>query len=402
MARIMMLTHSYYLRDPRVRREAETLASVGHEVDVLCLRLPGEAQTVSVNGVHVRRIPLTHERGSFLRYCFEYLLSPVFAFCVLAIRMVAGKRYDLIQVHTPPDFLVFSTLVSRLFGSKVLLDLHDPMPETLSNKYGGKPHPLLEKIVLLQERLALRFSDFVITVTAQVRDVLLARNTTSKNLDVIMNFADPKYFQGLHSGSQLLVESQPNEVAPTLVFMGTLSRRYGVDLAIRALPLLQEKLPDIRLKIIGDGEERPNLERLAISLEVDSNVRFKGLVPIDGIPGTALPAHVGLAPHRRDTLYDMCFPSKIYDYLALGLPVVACRTESLDYYFGRDNVILFFESESVEQLADRIYQILSNPKLGEQLKERASDFLEAHNWHRERKRYIRIVESLTKSLSSPE
>ena len=135
MKRICLVVLSYYLRDPRVRREAEALVGEGYEVDVICLRDRGEPSRESVNGVSITRIPIARRRATIWRYMFEYSLF----FCAVSIQLAARlftRRYDLIHVNNMPDFLVFSTILPRLFGAKVLIDVHDPTAEVFMSKYG--------------------------------------------------------------------------------------------------------------------------------------------------------------------------------------------------------------------------------------------------------------------------
>jgi glycosyltransferase involved in cell wall biosynthesis len=384
-----MVTHSYYLRDPRVRREAEALAAAGYAVDVVCLRRPGEARRERVNGVDIHRLPLTHKRAGKVRYVAEYAASLVLSALWMAA-LGLRRRFALVQVHTPPDLLVFSALVPRLLGAKVLLDLHDPMPETMLTIFGAGPDHWLVRVVRLQEQASAWFADHVITVTEQVRQALVERGLSPSKIDVVMNFADTRLFDAR------LREAPP---APdtdrfVVVFMGTLAFRYGVDVAIDAIAQVRRRVPHVRLKVIGDGEERPALEARVAERGLQDHVEFAGQVPIDRIPATAWPAHVGIAPHRRDRLYDMCFPSKIYDYLALGLPVVAAWTESLAYYYGADTVE-FFDSGDAAGLADRIVALRDDAGRVAALRRNGAAFLEAHNWAVERDRYLAIVHRLT-------
>ena len=388
MINVCMLTHSYYLRDPRVRREAETLASRGYSVDVICLQRPGEPARETVSNVKIYRLPLTHRRQSKVRYVLEYACSALLMSLALSV-LHLRRRYALVQVNTPPDILVFSALVPKLFGARVLLDLHDPMPEAMHTKFKVVSDHWLVRLARVQEAGSTHCADHVVTVTEQVRQALINRSLSPDKVSVIMNFADMKLFQDC-GGKANQISSQDE---PILVYMGTLARQYGVDVAIDALAILRNRIPSIRLKIIGDGEERPNLERQVDSLGLRDAVIFTGMVPIDQIPEVALPAHVGLAPHRRDRLYDMCFPSKVYDYLALGLPVVACRTESLEYYYGQET-LAFFKSEDVEGLANQTYDLLTNPERVKTLQSNAASFLQEHNWAREHKRYLDIVRGL--------
>jgi glycosyltransferase involved in cell wall biosynthesis len=388
-----MVTHSYYLRDPRVRREAETLAAHGYEVDMVCLRRPGEPMREPVNGVRIYRIPLTHKRASRVRYLFEYGLSLVMATLWLSALSVR-RRYALVQIHTPPDLLVFSAFVPRLRGARVLLDMHDPMPEVMLTKFDEGERGWFGRAVLWQERVSVRFAHFVVTVTEQVRQALVARGVPPSKVAIVMNFADGRIFNDVKASRPTSLDDRP-----VAVFMGTLAYRYGMDIALTAMTHLRKRVPGARLRVIGEGEERPRLEAQARELGLQDTVEFVGQVPIDRIPAAALPADVGIAPHRRDRLYDMCFPSKIYDYLALGLPVVAAWTQSLDYYYGKDT-IAFFDSEDAEGLAREMAALLADPGRIAAQRQNGRRFLETHSWAIERERYLAIVNRLVNSRCS--
>jgi hypothetical protein len=144
--RVLMITHSYYLRDPRVRREAEALAEAGYTVDVICLRDQGEPYRSEVNGVRIYRVPLRRCRGGFLRYLFEYLAFFVLSGLLLSALQLR-RRYRLVHVHNMPNFLVFATLLPRLFGAKVILDMHDPMPELFQLQFKLAPRHWIVRLL---------------------------------------------------------------------------------------------------------------------------------------------------------------------------------------------------------------------------------------------------------------
>src|SRR5438046_10336204 len=132
--RVCMGGYSHYPDDPRVSREARTVQRAGVEVDVICLRADGQRPREEIDGIQVRRIPLGSRRGSRLRYTWQYA-----AFFLLATAAVASaeirRKYHLVHIHSLPDFLVFASALPRAFGVRVLLDLHEPMPEVLAARF---------------------------------------------------------------------------------------------------------------------------------------------------------------------------------------------------------------------------------------------------------------------------
>src|SRR5262245_58735238 len=129
MAKICLVRQQSFTIDPRIRQEVDALVQAGHKVDVICMQRPGEALHERCGEVTIWRLPMKHYRGqSPLRYFFEYS-----SFWILATMLLSAlhirNRYNLVQVNTIPDTLVFTAFVPRLLGARVLVDLYECMPE---------------------------------------------------------------------------------------------------------------------------------------------------------------------------------------------------------------------------------------------------------------------------------
>ena len=161
-----MIVHAYYpVGETRVQREALALVADGYEVDVLCLRDVGEKAVDSEEGVNIYRLPMKRYKGYGLAVqLLEYLAFFVLAFFKL-LTLYPRKCYGTVQVHNLPDFLIFCAIYPKLRGAKLILDLHDLMPEFFAAKSEGDMNSLSVRMVTLQERLSCRFADHVITVT---------------------------------------------------------------------------------------------------------------------------------------------------------------------------------------------------------------------------------------------
>ena len=154
---------NYYELDPRVRREAETLAKEGYQVDVVALRMEKSNRAAThENNIHLYTFPMKKHRAGILRYMWEFLTFFVFSSLFLTWRTLT-KRYSIVQVCNIPDFLVFSALVPKLFGAKVVFDMHEVMPELFISIYElPEKHPLVRLLVFL-EKLSVSFANEVKT-----------------------------------------------------------------------------------------------------------------------------------------------------------------------------------------------------------------------------------------------
>ena len=126
-SRVCIIRHAYYPQETHVRRNAETLIQQEHSVTLICLRNSGQSPREIVDGVEVYRIPVRHYRRGVMRYIFEYTASFFFVFFVVSV-LHLRDRFDVIEVDSMPDFMVFSSLIPKLMGARVILYLFEAMP----------------------------------------------------------------------------------------------------------------------------------------------------------------------------------------------------------------------------------------------------------------------------------
>src|SRR5215467_8584553 len=149
--RVAMVMFSHYPADPRPRRAVEALVKEGIQVDLVCLAEGNAPRKERFEGLDVLRIPLKRRRGGKLAYIYQYSIFILISSLIFAWRAVT-RGYDLVYVHNMPDILVLSALVPKAFGAKVILDLHDPMPELMSTIFGLDQHSLSVRIIKRLEK----------------------------------------------------------------------------------------------------------------------------------------------------------------------------------------------------------------------------------------------------------
>src|ERR1700730_18240309 len=144
-----MVTYSFYEGDTRVMRYAETLAGRGDRVDVIALRRNGQSRKEVVHGVNVYRVQRRSSndsaRGSYLAGILLFCCRAMF----LLMRRHVRARYQLIHVHSVPDFLVFAAWFPKLTGTKIILDIHDLLPEFYASKYSANHNSVAVKLLRL-------------------------------------------------------------------------------------------------------------------------------------------------------------------------------------------------------------------------------------------------------------
>src|SRR5579885_1912657 len=159
--KVCMLSYSYYEGDARIIQYASALAERGDEVDVICLKHPGDSPRDVLDSVNVFRIQeRTKDERGLLTYLCRILRFLVVSAAVLTKRHLR-RRYSVIHVHSVPDFLVFAALVPKLLGTPVILDIHDVLPELYASKFHASCNSLLFRSLVLVERISVAFANHV-------------------------------------------------------------------------------------------------------------------------------------------------------------------------------------------------------------------------------------------------
>ena len=389
--RICMVAYTHYATDPRCRREAEALAARGDSVDFICLSGKGEPSAETVEGVRIRRLSIGRYRGDSL---WSYFLSYAWFFVAASFVLFTGhlrRKYDVIHVHTLPDLMVFVSVLPRLMGGRVVLDMHELSPELWSDKLKKHPDGLSIRLLKVIERISLSWADALVLATDPQAELLLARSGWRKPHYVVMNLPDPSLFRCSSGGTR----SGPEAGAFKIVHHGTLVHRSGVDIAVRALAEIGTEIPEAQLFIYGAGDFRPAIEQEVRELELQHRVRMSdGMLPLAEIPAAICDAQVGVTPNRNGEIMKLALPSKMLEYMALGIPVIVSKTPAVARYLD-DSMVLFFEPGNVSDLARCLLKLYREPEVGRALARNAARFLEGHSWDREKLKLFSLIDSLT-------
>ena len=277
MTDVCMIAYTNYAIDARVRREAETLAALPqYRVTMLVNRQKEKPRRFVLENVDVIELNVPKYRGnSGLSYLFSYLHFVLLAFATCTKLFIKGS-IDVVHVHNMPNSLVLAAIIPRIFGKRLILDVHDTLVELYTCKFGCSSFKdlIAEGVLRVEEYFSCLIAHRIICVNHIQRNALVGRGIEQAKITVLLNVPDPKIFpydaSAHENGSPYF----------NLVYFGTIANRLGIDLAIRAVAHLAYKVPKIRFHIIGDGEEKETLKALAKQLGVEKEVNFSaGNIP---------------------------------------------------------------------------------------------------------------------------
>jgi glycosyltransferase involved in cell wall biosynthesis len=393
MKRIAMVAYSFYESDNRVMRYAEALRERGDFVDVFAIAAePRALRSEVLNGVNIYRLQSRSrdEKGKWTYFVriFRFFLSVLGHLSLRTLR----NRYDVIHVHNVPDFLVFSSVIPKLMGARIILDIHDLLPEFFASKFSSRSDAGYVRILAWIEKVSCKFADHVIISNDLWWQKITSRSVSTKKCTALVNYVDTKVF---YPRKKTRADGKV-----ILLFPGGMQAHQGIDIAIKAIPLILKEFPQGELHLYGDGNVKPALIALATELGLSEAVRFFEPQPIKKIAEIIAQADVGIVPKRADSFGDEAYSTKIMEFMSQGLPVVASRTKIDSYYFD-DSLVYFFESGNIEQFAGAVKAVLSDPALSATMRENGLKYVARNNWETRKKDYFFLVDGEIAVESTP-
>jgi glycosyltransferase involved in cell wall biosynthesis len=179
----------------------------------------------------------------------------------------------------------------------------------------------------------------------------------------------------------------------TVICHGTLTRRLGLDVAIKAVALLKDRIPELRLRIVGDGDYRSEALELVSVLRLEDRISFTDPVPIEKLPQLLQEASVGLVPNRPSRATHLMLPVKLLEYTALGIPSIAPRLRTIQRYFDCDSV-RYFEPGDEISLANAIADLFHDCELRHCITMRGQAVARRISWSSQKREFYEAVDSL--------
>ncbi|MCI0744594.1 MAG: glycosyltransferase family 4 protein [Verrucomicrobia subdivision 3 bacterium] len=382
-----MVTHSFYESDNRIIRYAEALTGRGDQVEVVALRRSAQLpKRELVNGVLLHRIQDRFGKKEASPWSY---LWPLLRFAIVSARWLyihgQPRKFDLVHVHNIPDFLAFSGWPAKRRGARLILDIHDIVPEFFASKFGVSPRSLLVCLLRWVEKVSARVSDHVILANHLWLDRYTARSAPAQKCSVFINHVDRQIFQPLPRAAR--------SSGPLILYPGGLQWHQGLDIAIRAFATLKYKLPDARFHIYGDGSSKCQLIALADELGLRESVKFFDPLSLRAIARVVANADLGVVPKRADSFGNEAYSTKIMEFMSLGVPVVVSSTRVDRHYFD-ESVVRFFESGNDKELAHAMYEVLTDSRLRESMVQNANEYVARHSWGRYKSGYLELVDTL--------
>jgi glycosyltransferase involved in cell wall biosynthesis len=391
--RIGILSYSVYDVDMRVKRYAETLGNLGISVDVFALYRNEEIKGDNHQNIRIFRImKRKFNEKKAINYAINMIAFFVKSFILLSFKHIKNN-YDVIHVNNPPDFLIFAAILPKWFGSKIILDMHENIPELYSIKFNCNNDGPIIKSLIWMERLATNYADIVLAA----HDLLKTRIVNRDNIPVdrcisILNYPQLDKFSPVNKKTE-------NDVI-RIIYPGTISYHHGIDILIKAISIIKGKGYLVRLDIYATSTNQKYLSEVNGLIKesgLETDIIFHGPVPAHRIGKIMAESDIGVVPKRAGAFGSEAFSTKILEFMAVGVPVIASRTKIEEYYFD-ESQIRFFEPENFTELAECVIQLCNDRAKREELSKNGIKYVSENNWENKKQIYLDSVANLlTKS-----
>jgi glycosyltransferase involved in cell wall biosynthesis len=385
------LLYEEFPRDPRVRRYVNALNEKGIYCVIICSKKKRDSYREEWNGNIIYRIPISKKRGSFFVTLLEYLFF-TWVSSIMLIYLGLKYRFKIIQTHTLPDFLIFAALWNKIFGAKLILDLHEIFPELYMARTGEGENSFKVRLLKLAERLSIKLANAVITIHDNARDIFVKRNPGAENkLSVVMNSVDPNEFKE---------ERIINDKEFIIIYNGTIVKLLNLTIIVEALAKLKNEMPaddydKIVFRLYGDGPALEEILTLAKKLGVNGKVQYMGYLQPADMRRKVLKASVLILPPLKNIYSDLFYTIKLIETVYLKIPVIATRLNTYKRYY-REESLYYFNSGDTGELAERIKDVFYNKGLTIEKTKNAREDYDKLGWDIMKKRYLEIVDGLLK------
>ena len=353
---IGLFTDTYFPQINGVATSVHTLAGAlrarGHNVYIFTPKDPNTtAEQSDENVIAMPSLPFMLLRN----YRVGLIYSP------RAFNQISHLHLDIVHTQTEFPLGIFGKLLSTV--KKI------PMVHTYHTMYEDYVH-YIAKGYIVTPAMAKEFSKlFCNSATAVVAPTEKAKHFleeygVTKPIEIIPTGIDTSLFAKknfLEQDTIALKQSLGLEKdTPVILSLGRVAKEKSIDVILRALPKLFQKMPQARMVIVGDGPERENLEHLAKQLDIAHKVLFIGAKPWTEIGKYYQIGTVFCSASVSET-QGLTFA----EAMAGGIPVVAKRDESIENIIENNKTGLLFETE--EDLTEKLYMLLNTPALQKRL-----------------------------------
>ena len=390
-----MILDAPFPPDPRVENEAVSLVNNGHEVFLFCLKYGNEKSSEIINGIHVKRYPSN---------TFEYKLSalaytiPLYTFLMKKkiSKFIKETNIEALHIH---DIRIAEAAynANKKYKLPIILDLHDNMPEVMKlyphlQQFPGK-YIISPKKWKQKEEEFIKKADKVITVSPEFLETLAIRLPSEKEkLVLVPNTIRKSFFEEFTIDNSIIEKYKNNFV---ILYLGDTHIRRGLQTAIESILKLKEKVPNIKLVVVGKNTTDTILKQQVKDLNLEKYVDFEGWQNVSLFQSYILASEICISPLHRNLQHDVAYANKIFQYMSFAKPLLVSNAIAQKKLVERVGAGLVHKEKDVEDFSNKVLALYKSKPLRDELGNKGKTFL--HNefcWEETSKKLINLYNNL--------
>jgi colanic acid biosynthesis glycosyl transferase WcaI len=333
----------------------------------------------NVDGIRVTNLwtwqPTAGDPGFVSRMAY-YL---IFALHAAAWALLNRKKYDVIVTTSPPIFVTIPGLLAKMLsGKRWIVDVRDLWIDASVSLGFIKKGSLYEKVSRRFEELFYRRSDLVTVTTLESADRIL-RSYPGLRRDkfvLLSNGVDTERFCRPAARKKRQI-----------IYSGNIGHAQDLEKVILAMGIVAKR-HDVRLLIVGDGDLKGQLVSTVRENNLEDSVVFQDLVPRDEVPELIAESCLGVAPLKDIETLEYAIPTKVFEYMACGIPFVGCSRGEIAR-IARQSRAGIIARNDVVAIAESICFLLDDPGLGAAMGENGRRYVKEHYDRRSIARVLR-------------
>lgn len=395
--KILMVLESAFPPDNRVEKEILALSDAGHEVHLACStgKDRQDADLWEKSVIHRKPMSIFIYKSSVacLKFPFYFSFWRKFIF-----GLQEKGKYDAIHIHDLP-LICIGAEIKRAYAIPLIIDLHENYPALLKNsthtmtitgRFLSSNQQWIE-----YEKKFLPEADLIISVVEEARDRIAEAGIDPEKICIVSNTFNIE--------NDFLCAGKRDDNDFTIFYGGAINRHRGLQIVLEAIKLLKDRGIRIRLMVVGSGSYKTDLEKQAVKLKVDSQVKFYGHKSFNEMLNLLAEADAGIIPHLRTDNNDASSPNKLYQYMYLKKAVISSDCISLKRIINETNAGFIYRNDSPSDLAVLLERLNSDRELVDQKGEYGRNaVILKYNWNFDKERlvkaYIRLKENHSKEI----
>lgn len=356
--RVLMLLEHKFPGDVRVDREVDSLHKAGVRVDVAIYNRNKSGDSIinyKWGNVYQKYLSKLNFKFSALALSFPFYFNFWESFI---IKLLNNNSYDYIHLHDLP-LIKIAIKVSKKYNIPLIVDLHENRPEIMKlykhvNSFPGN--------VLISTK---RWNDYQAKYVKLVNKLILitpeAKEYYVNNFNVDPNkiFVVPNYIDlPIKFNDYDRAKLEEYKSKKTVVYFGDISERRGV-LDIVDVAIIQKDNPEYHFVFIGSGSSVNAIHKLVNKYEL-SNVDVLGYIPISTAMTVIESCSIGICPFHRNIHHDTTYANKMFQYMALGLPLIVSDCPSQAVIVEKEKAGVIFKAGDSNDLNKKLIDLTKN------------------------------------------